>query len=481
MPSVYRDSGVFLYIGWRILNGELPYRDIWDHKPPLIFYINALGLAITNPTRWGVWLLEFASLFLAALIGFYLLKKALGIFPAIYSLLLGLLTLTFIIEGGNLTEEFTLPLQFFALWLIYDADKYSFSFWRLFLIGFIGAIAFFTKQVTIGIWIAIIIYLTLTRLKHNQTRQWIKEILSFGVGGLVVCTVIILFFGIQGTLEEFWNAAFKYNFIYFFANNNLAQKLEPLLTGITPLTKVGLFQFAIIGYGLGIVLILFRKDIISNWTPLLFVGLIDLPIELILISVSGQFYGHYYMVLLPALFIFSGLTFWVILSQLSSWNVPNVAKLTFQLSIIGIFLWSSYSYYRAQVSYLGKVNNETISNYIEFHTYPNDYVLLWGAESSINFSAQRRSPTRFVYQYPIYKQGYVDEKMILEFLEDIIQNRPSLIIDTKNHETPMYSFPIQTESIREDVEYLKTHYRMVEKLGNWDVYEYIESESTEIR
>ncbi len=53
-----RDSGAFLYIGQRILKGDIPYRDIWDHKPPCIFFINALGLFIGRGAIWGVW---FAS------------------------------------------------------------------------------------------------------------------------------------------------------------------------------------------------------------------------------------------------------------------------------------------------------------------------------------------------------------------------------------------------------------------------------------
>jgi hypothetical protein len=75
MPFTFRDSGVFLYLGWRILNGELPYRDIWDHKPPVIFYLNALGLAISGNSRWGVWAVELAFLFAVAFIGYLLIKK----------------------------------------------------------------------------------------------------------------------------------------------------------------------------------------------------------------------------------------------------------------------------------------------------------------------------------------------------------------------------------------------------------------------
>jgi len=41
-----RDSGLFAYGGWRILHGELPYKDFWDNKLPGVFYINALAMKL---------------------------------------------------------------------------------------------------------------------------------------------------------------------------------------------------------------------------------------------------------------------------------------------------------------------------------------------------------------------------------------------------------------------------------------------------
>jgi hypothetical protein len=475
-PLTFRDSGVFLYIGWRILNGEVPYRGIWDHKPPVIFYINAIGLAIANNSRWGVWFLEFVSLFLAALIGYHLIKKVLGVYPAIYSLLLGLITLVFVLQGGNFTEEYALPLQFLALWLIIDVDNSPSSLWRFFMIGLIGGIAFFTKQTAIGIWIAIILYITIIRLKRNQIKRWLMEISSIIGGGSLICIVITIYFISQGALADFWSAAFKYNFDYSTANTGLVFRLKPILTGITPLATVGLFQFALIGYGIGLLLILFRKDLTSNWMSLLLVGLIDLPLELILVSASGYRYAHYYITIIPILTVFSGLTFWVLLTQLASWKFPSFAKSIFQVSIIVIFMWSSYIPYRIARNYTWNTDDSVIK-YIESHTSPNDSVLLWGADAMTNFYSYRKSPTRFVYQYPLYLKSYADEKLVLEFLEGIIQNRPSLIIDTVNPDTPIYDFPIQTEKIREYVDYLRSHYRIVDNIEGWYIYGYFESEN----
>lgn len=475
MVLTHRDSGVFLYIGWRILNGELPYRDVWDHKPPVIFYLNALGLAITNQSRWGVWLIELTSLFLAVALAFHLLKKAFGIFPAIYSLLLGLLTLTFIIQGGNLTTEYTLSLQFFALWLAYDIERLDLQLHRWFLIGVTGAFAFFTKQTAIGIWLAIILCLTFIRLKQDQAVRWVKEILALFWGALTITIFIVVVFGIQGTLLEFWDAAFKYNFAYSSAVTNFANRLSPILIGIESLTKVGLFQFSMIGYVIGIILLIFRTGFVDMKKSLLLIGVINLPIELVLVSISAKTFPHYYMCMLPSLCIFSGIAFWTLLSWVASLNLPDVAKSFFKLSVIGIFLWASFSSYRNQVVAYAEVKDTAVINYVKSHVAPDDYVLLWGAESSVNFFARRESPSRFIYQYPLYTRGYVDEQMVLEFLEDIIQNQPYLIIDTKNPQTPMYEFSIHTETIQQKIIYLKSQYQVVENLEDWTIYQRIQN------
>src|SRR5687768_3404549 len=53
-----RDSGVYLYVASKILDGDIPYRDVWDHKSPGIYYLNALGLWLANGSLWGVWGVE---------------------------------------------------------------------------------------------------------------------------------------------------------------------------------------------------------------------------------------------------------------------------------------------------------------------------------------------------------------------------------------------------------------------------------------
>src|SRR5215207_1127003 len=131
LPS--RDSGVFLYVGWRLLNGDIPYRDVWDHKPPLIYFVDALGIALTPGSLWGIWLLQLLFIFFTLLFVYKLLDQEFGVYAALAGCIIlasGLLT---VLEKGNVTEEYALVFQMLCLWLFLRAWRKGFpvrdSFW----------------------------------------------------------------------------------------------------------------------------------------------------------------------------------------------------------------------------------------------------------------------------------------------------------------------------------------------------------------
>ncbi len=113
-PIPHRDSGVFLYIGQGVLEGKIPYLDFWDHKGPLIYYINALGLFLFKESYWGVWLMELFFLTISAKLGFSLMRDRFNtsfafVGTASWVLALGkVFTIQF--GGGNHVEEYALFL-----------------------------------------------------------------------------------------------------------------------------------------------------------------------------------------------------------------------------------------------------------------------------------------------------------------------------------------------------------------------------------
>jgi len=162
----------------------------------------------------------------------------------------------------------------------------------------------------------------------------------------------------------------------------------------------------------------------------------------------------------------------MVTSAISNWKLPGLVKVLAASGILAFFLSRSFDSYLNQLYiYRTLTKDETVIEYVKESTSPDDYVLLWGAEASVNYFTERRSPTRFVYQYPLQRDGYVNESLVVEFLDDVIQNRPKLIIDTDSS-IPMYEFPVRSDTIDEKTAYLLSHYCVVRRIDSWTVYEY---------
>ena len=62
------DSSVFLYIGREMLHGSVPYRDLFDHKGIVLYFIEYLGYLIGFGNKIGVWIIELLNIFFTSLI-----------------------------------------------------------------------------------------------------------------------------------------------------------------------------------------------------------------------------------------------------------------------------------------------------------------------------------------------------------------------------------------------------------------------------
>ena len=97
---------MFLTIAKGVVNGKIPYLDIYDHKGPVYFWIYAAGYFAGG--RTGVFVLQCLVLFADLL----LLERIADLFHADPNALIpSFLALFFaMFEHGGLTEEFSMPL-----------------------------------------------------------------------------------------------------------------------------------------------------------------------------------------------------------------------------------------------------------------------------------------------------------------------------------------------------------------------------------
>ena len=70
-----------------------------------------------------------------------------------------------------------------------------------------------------------------------------------------------------------------------------------------------------------------------------------------------------------------------------------------------------------------------VVQYIKDVTEPGETVLVWGNNVWINFLADRPSPTKYSYQFPLFMPEYATESRVLNFLADLQAAPPVLIVE----------------------------------------------------
>ncbi|REJ08936.1 hypothetical protein DY023_00110 [Microbacterium bovistercoris] len=210
------DAAIFRVIGSALQNGQELYVDVWDHKGPTLFFIEWLGQAI-HEGRAGLFVLQAVGLTVSLALLISICRRFtswLGI-AGILSLVLVILTYTF--EGGNLSEEFSLPFILFVLYgavraLDEDAPRGLRDMLMFAAMGAAFSFVFFIRANNAipiaGIFAGLLIQLI---LRHGAVLK------RFGVaigGFLLMSGVIIGWFAVRGTLEDMLNATFWFNLLY---------------------------------------------------------------------------------------------------------------------------------------------------------------------------------------------------------------------------------------------------------------------------
>ncbi len=430
-----RDAGVYLYVGSTILAHEIPYRDVWDHKPPAIHYVNALGLFLGLGSPWGVWALEAAALFLAVILAFAVYLDAFGGIPAFFSCVAWLTGLALTLPlSGNLTEEFVLPLQFGALRCFWKLETGRPSLWRVWSLGALAAVALLFKPNVVGLWVAVVAYWSL----QLSGRVCLVRLAVFTLGIFSVLAAVLFYFAANHAAFDLFDQVFAYNRTYM-ADPAKATHLEALIAGLGILASSGTSVIAILSW-LTMVVFLWRRDPrITRQRPMVFLLVFALPIELVFVSLPGHVYEHYYTAQLPAMAGLSAAFAFLLLQrpadpEQTNWAVLPQRSFVLLGLLIAAMLFSTIRSTLAGLRTFDSVAAARVltARYIEKTTRPEDFVLMWGAETSVNFLAHRRSPSRYVYQYALYMRGYSKPWRILEFFRNLRAHSPVVIVDTSS-------------------------------------------------
>jgi len=226
----YDDKEIFRYFGMFISRGGVPYRDFFDHKPPLIFFMNIFG-------SWGLWLIDTALVTLASLLFFRTCRQYRLPFPWLLPLLFDLLIRNYIVcMGVGMTRAYTAVFQ-----LIFFCVLLSNSRTRYFIMGILTALIFFMQQDQILPLLPFLLYALFIRTRPSPSQTTtpkttdppaIRRFLSLFAGGILITTIILLYFGINHALVAFWNDAFLFNMSWYAEKRPVMERLQAFKHGL---------------------------------------------------------------------------------------------------------------------------------------------------------------------------------------------------------------------------------------------------------
>jgi hypothetical protein len=195
------DKEIFTYAGWAVSKGLVPYRDFFDHKPPLIYFFNAAGLALGGV--WGIWLINTSLALLVTGFFFNCCRKYRLPYPWLLPLLFNLMLRDNLIsEGNNMTREYTAFFYMLFFCILLTRSRY-----RYFLLGLFSGLTFFMQQDQVLPLFPFLLYVLLS----GDTVGRLKRFVLLLAGALAVSLPIILYFALHRSLGYFWEQAFLFN------------------------------------------------------------------------------------------------------------------------------------------------------------------------------------------------------------------------------------------------------------------------------
>ena len=478
-----RDYGFYAYIGNQILHGKLPYRDAWESKPPAIFYLNALALWVGRGSRWGIWIVELVSLWAAGLFSYVSAKKLWGTLPALGVLIFWMIGFNLTVEGGNLTEEYPLPLHFFSitlfLLLMQEPENRLYSF----LLGLAFSISFLFRPNNAVVEATIIFTLFLWQIMRRTWRTVWIQLLWIGMSILLPIFLTILYFEGKGLLRDLLEASVLYNFTY---SKTAITSSTPLVTG-----------FQIFGWlawiaAAGYLIALYY--LIKLMQPIYILLLIGWPMTIYLSDLAKRNYSHYFMNWLPFLGLCGGLTIYALTQRLPSFLQESrytqriaLGAATLCALVFFVFAGNAAEYKKAiqrimRHDTIGIEIRTRTAAYVENHTQPDDLVLFWAASPGENFMARRASPSASLF-YPLYVHSEISKQLNDQFLQDIQIKHPVLIVDIGDHEALSLNPRERAQQIAEGFaweyppdnldtffQFVEENYYLEAKVGNKAVY-----------
>ncbi|MDR2408725.1 MAG: hypothetical protein LBE13_11525 [Bacteroidales bacterium] len=451
------DSNVFIYCAQRILEGKIIYKEVFDHKGPLLYIFNILGILLGKGNPSGIWFVELISLFVSSLY----IYKSISLFwrrdIAFFSTLSCLLFFTSVFDHGNYAEEYSILFisisQYYFVSFLKDR-KIHYPHFSIIAVCF--ACVLLIKANGAVSWLVGWMMVAFLLLKAKRIVDLLKVI---SISLSIVFLILLLFIGYLFFTDSF--SDFKYCYWDFNqAYSDVSYKI------ISRTVKRSFFFSDMRCYNIYIFLslsalffIFFNKTYKYKF-PILFY-IFSFVFTSVAISVSETSFIHYYLVYIPILSCFHAIVYDAITKQLKSHSF------LFLFLLVLIFHTESITYFYSDVRkcFQKQEGITEIVSFIKNNTGEDDKIYVIGNACIFYNLSHRESASKYPYLFPIASIKKYSDSMINQFYRDMEINQPKIIY--KNWYKANW---IEYEDIPGIDAFLEKNYTKVQNMIGFDCY-----------
>lgn len=416
-----RDQGEFATIGRGLLDGKIPYVDLWNPKPPAVFYVYALAMTLFGRTISALRLIDLIlfPVIAAALytIGLRVANRHVGMWAIV---LFGVFyfTETF----WTLTQNDGIALLPMTLAMLCAIETARVERGSALLAAACGAMlgwTFWFKYPFALLGVPVIaLYLSFRARSGGSIRT--RDVIGVVLGGLVVLL------GGAGLMVAIgaWDALVE-SAVVTSGYTSLSLDPEQFADGMRTGIYYRLLQWGLLFLLAGLALPL---TIRRGWRPFQSRGLgigVWLLAGLAIMLVQGKGYDYHWLPMLPPLAVIGAVGVVRGIDAISHRNPLrvrlHVGAAVVLLGIAAALLWSRALPYLTgqedQAAYFsrfvaGEVSADEslrVAEFLRERVVPGDSLFIWGFRPEVYYMSHLNPAVRFIFQFPLVADWYPPE------------------------------------------------------------------------
>lgn len=207
------DSTIFMLIGHEILQGKILYKEIFDHKGPMLFVLEAIS-QFFGDYRKGVFYLEITTLFVSTVFlyktAYLLTNNKLLSYSSVLSFFL---ILRYLYDGGNTNEMYSFPSFFISFFMFINIGTKK-DFLLFFMLGLMFSAIFWIRPNNALPLLSFPCFLFFDFILNKNYIKLRQFLLGYILGQIPLLLIFSIYFFYNDAFFDFIHATFLVNVSY---------------------------------------------------------------------------------------------------------------------------------------------------------------------------------------------------------------------------------------------------------------------------